>query len=242
MILHLLPGDATVEAFQSSGVEGEIAVCRECLVVGDVSGNTLPDFWENRERFLADEYPNSTDDYHERVVREFAKLNALQSGSEINLWFEYELFCQANMWFVLSLLAGTPANVFRVAPSVLSEKNVWDGFGNLTPGELRTCFDSRVKLSRSDLDLGASLWSAFRTDNHTELERLSTIELPAFPRLREVCTAAIEKENRPRELVRAIIQQGETNFDKVFLEFKARGGEYGYGDLQVKKIWQSLVL
>ncbi len=239
MMLHFLPGDATVDAFNASGIEGEIAVCRECLVVGDVSGDTLPEFWENRARFLADAYPNSGNDYHDTVVREFAKLH---SGSEINLWFEYELFCQTNMWFSLSLLAETTTEVFRVAPSMLSENNVWDGFGNLTPEDLRECFAVRVKFSRSDLDLGANLWSAFRTGDHAELERLSTIKSPAFPKLREVCVAAIEKERRPREIVSDIVRHGATDFESIFLEFKARAGEYGYGDEQVKKIWQDLIV
>ena len=53
MILHVLPGDATVETFKASSIEGDIAVCRECLVVGDVSAIHCPEFWENRARFLA---------------------------------------------------------------------------------------------------------------------------------------------------------------------------------------------
>ena len=28
----------------------------------------------------------------------------------------------------------------------------------------------------------------------------------------------------------------------IFREFKSRAGEYGYGDAQVKKIWQSLLI
>lgn len=242
MILHVLPGDATVPTFNASGIDGEIAVCREALIDGDISGDTLPEFWDNRERFLTGEYPDAGSDYHGTVVREFAKLNALQSGSEINLWFEYELFCQANMWFCLSLLAESNADVYRVAPVTLSEEKVWDGFGGLAPRDLQQCFQARVKLSASDLELGTLLWSAFRNRDNNALTRLSTIESPAFPMLREVCIAAIEKEHRPREVVADIISHGESNFDKIFREFRSRAGEYGYGDDQVKKIWQNLIV
>ncbi|MEO6334473.1 MAG: hypothetical protein ABIO91_05750 [Pyrinomonadaceae bacterium] len=240
MILHFLPGDSTVGIFRSSGIEGEVAVCREALIDGDVSGETLPEFWENRARFFARDYPDAGQDYHEKVVREFAKLTALQSGSEINLWFEYELFCQANMWFCLSLLGKSTADIFRVAPVVLSEDDVWDGFANLSPEDLKKCFAGRVKMSRKEIAAGASLWSAYRAGHHEDLERLSTIESPAFPKLREVCVAAVEKESRPREILGEIVRGGTVEFDKVFREFKARAGEYGYGDAQVKKIWQSL--
>src|SRR4051812_25223495 len=101
MILHVLPGDATVAPFKASEIEGDIAVCREALVDGDLSGETLPEFWETRARSLIGSDDRSREEYHENVVHEFAKLTALQSGSEINLWFEHELFCQANMWFCL---------------------------------------------------------------------------------------------------------------------------------------------
>jgi hypothetical protein len=242
MILHVLPGDAIVDTFRSAGIEGEIAVCREAFVDGDLAGGTLPEFWENRARHFGREYSQGADNYHETVVREFAKLTALQSGSEINLWFEYELFCQTNMWFCLGLLAGSTADIFRVAPVVLSEESVWDGFGNLSPDELTKCFSARVGVSQTDIELGGSLWSAYRTRDYAKLERLSKSESAVFPKLHEVCLAAIEKESRPKEIVKAIIDNGETRFDQVFGEFKARAGVYGYGDAQVKKIYQNLLV
>ena len=242
MILHVLPGDAIVDKFKAAEIEGEIAVCRESLIEGDISGETLPAFWENRARFLAAEYPDAKNDYHEKVVGEFSRLSALKSGSEVNLWFEYELFCQTNMWFCLSLLADSTADVYRVAPVTLSEAETWDGFGNLTPDELKECFAARVKVSRSDIRLAEHLWSAYRIHDHKKLEDLSMIESPAFPKLREVCVAAIEKGSRPKKIVGDIMQEGENEFDKIFLEFKARAGEFGYGDVQVKKIWQDLLV
>jgi hypothetical protein len=242
MILHVLPGDATVDIFRASGIEGEVAVCRECFVVGDVSGSTLPELWENRERFLAAEYPDAGVNYDEAVVREFAKLTALQSDSQITLWFEYELFCQVNMWFCLNLLAESTADIYRVAPVTLTDAEQWNGFGNLTPNDLRKCYDERVKMSRDDTRLGADLWSAYRRDDHSKLTELSMIESPAFPKLREVCLAAIEKEHRPTKIVSEIIQEGETDLAGIFREFKARAGVYGYGDSQVEKIWRGLVV
>jgi hypothetical protein len=237
MILHVLPGDAIVEKFEASGLDGEVGVCREALVDGDLSGGTLPEFWETRARSLGSDDAG----YHEKVVREFNKLTALQSGSEINLWFEYELFCQTNMWFCLDLIGNTTADVYRVAPVTLSEDKVWDGFANLDVDDLRRCFDSRVKLTAHDLELGSNLWSAYKSGDMSELEQLSHSKSPAFPMLREVCVAAIERESRPKAIVTEIVDAGKSEFGDVFREFKARAGVYGYGDTQVKKIWQDLV-
>lgn len=237
MILHVLPGDAIVEKFEAGSFEGEIAVCREALVDSDLSGDTLPEFWEKRARSLGID----SAEYHEKVVREFNKLTALQSGSEINLWFEYELFCQTNMWFCLELINNTTADVYRIAPVTLSDDEVWDGFADLDADDLRKCFESRVKLTAQDMELGSNLWSAYRAGEMTELERLSHSRSSAFPKLREVCVAAIEKESRPKAIVAEIVDSGTSEFKDVFREFKARAGVYGYGDTQVKKIWQDLV-
>jgi len=236
MILHVLPGDSLVETFKASDIEGEIAVCRECLVDGDLAGDTLPEFWETRARFLAGQYGETAENYHETVVREFAKLTALQSGSEIDLWFEYELFCQTNMWFCLSLLANSTADIFRVVPMTLADEEIWDGFGNMTPDDLRACFAQRIKLSAEDIKLGSDLWSAYREQDSKRLAELSTHESRAFPKLKDVTAAAIEKDSLPRQILKEIVATGKSDFGDIFREFKKRAGVYGYGDTQVKNL------
>ena len=241
MILHVLPGDSLTETFKRANIDGDVAICREAFVDGDLSGDTLPDLWEARARYHAEYDPNAAD-YHEKVVREFAKLTALQSDSEIDLWFEYELFCNVNMWFCLSLLTESAPRTYRVLPATLGEGDIWNGFGQMTPGELKKCFSKRAELSREDVQLGADLWDAYRRDDRPRLEALSRTESAAFPLLRDVCVAAIEKESRPMALVREIMNEGATDFGDLFQEFKARGGVYGYGDAQVKKIWRALLV
>jgi hypothetical protein len=242
MILHVLPGDAIVDAFKAAQIEGDIAVCREAFVDGDVSADSLPELWEQRARFHAAEDPGAADDYHEKVVREFAKMTALQSDSEIDLWFEYELFCNVNLWFCLSLLTESGSRTYRVMPVTLEENDRWNGFGQMRPEELKVCFERKVELTAEDVQLGANLWGAYRTQDHTRLSELSQTSSPAYPMLREVCAAAIEKDSRPSEIVRQAIHEGAVDFENVFEEFKSRAGIYGYGDSQVKKIWKELVV
>src|SRR5262245_58950634 len=90
MILHVLPGDAIVDTFREANIDGEIVVCRECLVVGPVEADSRKEFWEVRERFLNGANPDVSDSYAAKVVREFDKLADLPSDAEVNLWFEYE--------------------------------------------------------------------------------------------------------------------------------------------------------
>jgi hypothetical protein len=233
MIIHVLPGDAQIETFKETGIEGELAVCRECLVEGPVRTVNLEDFWKARAEFLSEENPEA---YFEKSVREFENLINAPSGSEINLWFEYELFCQANMWFCLYLLRDTDAEIYRVAPTVRAESDKWDGFGGLNPDDLKRCFSGRTKFSREDVLLGAELWEAFQSENRERLVDLSKKSSPCFPYLEEVGAAAAEKDTLPREILKDILSTGETEFEKIFPIFRDRAGVYGYGDAQVKRI------
>jgi len=236
MIYHVLPGDSLVEEFKKAGIGGEIIVCREALVVGPVDAETPFEFWDERARFILGEYGEDEILFHERVADELEKLSDIEPEDEVNLWFEYELFCSVNMWFCLSLLAGSGAAIFRVEPSILGKNDRWEGFGQAGPDELNRCFETRRLFVEADIKLGADLWEAFRRRDRVRLRELSDSPSTLFPYLKEVCDAAIEKETRPAEIVAEIMSEGITDFAELFPEFKRRAGVYGYGDLQVESL------
>ena len=236
MIFHVLPGDAVVDTFRESGVDGEIVVCRECLIDGPVKADTLDEFWAIRERFLEESYPQTPVKYKTQVVGELEKLIGLSSGCKVNLWFEHELFCQVNMWFCMDLLSDTAADVNRVLPPVKTEADKWKGFGNLTPAELHLCFSDRIALLSRDIQLGAALWKAYSNGDHDELARLSQSEYAAFPFLKEVCDAELAKPERPREILDEITGSGTHEFADIFASFADRAGVYGFGDAQVRRL------
>ncbi len=232
MSYHVLPGDAIAEEFRKTNIDGEVLVCRECLIVGDVGADILPEFWDQRARFILSEYGEDEIVYHETVADELAKLLDLDEDAEVNLWFEYELFCSVNMWFCLWLLSETGAAVYRVEPVVLSQDDRWDGFGKLSAVELQTCYDARTYFAPEDIALGAALWNAYRKGDGVRLTELSTTESPCFPYLVEVCQAAIDKDTRPAEILEGLDPKSED----IFAQFTKLAGVYGLGDLQVQKL------
>jgi hypothetical protein len=239
MICHVLPGDSLALEFKKTEIDGEVIVCRDALVVGPVDAETPFEFWDERGRFILAEYGEDEILYHERVADELERLTDLEADTEVNLWFEYELFCSVNMWFCLSLLSNTGAAVYRVEPKVLSPDDRWKGFGTLDATALTECCASRVQFKSDDLKLGTDLWNAFRTGNHAALGQLAAARSACFPYLDEVCEAAIEKDTRPAEILAEIEFEGKTTFEEVFPEFTRRAGVYGFGDLQVKRILET---
>lgn len=240
MKIHVLPGDSLVAPFEKTNLEGEIVVCRECLIDGSFKSDNLNDFWRERENYLSAAYPKSDNFYLEYVKTEFEKLLNVSANDEINLWFEYELFCQTNMWFCLSLLKDKNVEIFRVAPIVRAENDLWKGFGNLGESDLEKCFANRIEFGDEDILLGANLWEAFQSKDTRRLKDLSQTQSACFPHLKEVCQAAIQLQSRPKARLQAIVSAGENDFYKVFEEFSKTEGIYGFGDLQVKRIYDEI--
>ena len=238
MSIHVLPGDSLVAEFNKTGIDGEVVVCRECLVAGDRSGTTLDEFWDRRANFIALEYGGDPIEYQENVAYELEKLIGLPADTEVNLWFEYELFCQVNMWFCLDLLKGSDVRVFRIEPLNASPDDIWKGFGKLEAVDLVNCYEGRTQFSEEDIAMGSQLWEAFRQEDLDELRRLGEYRSPCFPFLKEVCEAAAEIGSRPAEIVRELKASGLNELESLFPEFQKRAGVYGYGDLQVARLLQ----
>ena len=159
MVYHILNGDSLAHSFPDATIEGDIIVVREALMDGDVAGDNLNDMWRSRAK-----YHGSTEaQYLNHVANEFEKILHAPDNAEFNLWFEYDLFCQVNMWFVISIIniLSIRKRVYAVYTSYLdpSDKQFWNGFGKATSSELRICFADRIPLKDNDLQLGQDLWA-----------------------------------------------------------------------------------
>lgn len=236
MVFHILNGDALGGTFALSGIHGEVIVCREALVDGPVSFVNDEAFWNGRANFLQNQFVTEEGEYERIVRQEFNRISSLTPDDDIFLWFEHDLFCQANMWFIVSLLKRKGlTHAYRISP--LPKLNTkWQGFGHHAPEDLKICLSNRVEFSPGDLSLGDELWRAYSQNDIPRLTTLSGTLSPCFPRLDEVCKAEIDrkKNGRPRKVLQEILGKGHSDFNEIFSQFSQREGIYGFGDLQVK--------
>jgi len=247
MIYNILNGDSLAYSFPDAKIEGDIIVVREGLIDGDLSGNDLQDFWHSRARYMG----LTEAEYHDKVVSEFEKIMNAPDDSEFNLWFEYDLFCQVNMWFVISIINSLSVNkkVYAVYTSYLdrSNKHFWNGFGPASSSQLQVCFADRILLSDADLQLGQELWAAYKDNNFEELIRLAKNQSFVFPYLQEVVKAHIDRfpkdgtNGRPEKVIEDITKNISTDFHKVFKEFWNRESIYGFGDTQLKHLYDKVM-
>ena len=238
---HILNGDALKGQFPAD-IEGELIVARECLVDGDVSGEDLETFFKTRARFISQYDGFQEADYYQKTVPEFEKMLAIPEGSEINLWFEDDLFCQVNLWFVLHLLSEKNNPFFLVRPKEHSPC----GFGGLDPKALIDCLENRTKLT--NVNELTTLWKCYQSDDYEALKHAGNALSNAYSFLLPAIEAHIARiptatnPGRPKEVLRAIMQRLHTSeFGLVFKEFCREQSIYGFGDLQVKRMFEELL-
>jgi len=101
-IYHILNGDALLEMFPED--LGTTIIARECMIDGPTNGKNVKEILNTRAKYLNASFGTDGGTYEEKVIPEFMQLDKIEKFDEINLWFEDDLFCQLNLWFVCSCL------------------------------------------------------------------------------------------------------------------------------------------
>ena len=150
---------------------------------------------------------------------------------------------------MLSLIDSLSINkeVYFVYPTFLAEADIWKEFGRADSDDLRVSFSNKVRFGEQDFQLARELWQAYRSQDLLTLSQLAERKSACFPYLKEACQAHIERfaedgqVGRPERVLADILRKGETDFYKVFGEFSNQEGVYGFGDSQLKPIYDKLV-
>lgn len=243
-IYHILNGDALREQFPSS-IEGTIYIARECLVEGDISGDQLTDLYKSRADFLSVTYGSTAEEYHDNVVSQFEGIRNTPSDSHIHLWFEDDLFCQVNFWFVLHLLrdAQFNGNIYLVRPEV----HTMYGFGGLSQEQLIKAYEDKVQIADSELVELGKLWRHYQLGEYNAMKQISELHKDSYPFILDALHAHLDRlpangnPGRPEQTLITIMEDLQTReFGPVFREFCKREPIYGFGDLQVKRIFDEI--
>ena len=248
-IYHILNGDCLTEQLKQTTIGPNFIVCRECLIEGGVSANNMTDFWNIRAKFIADTYKISEEEYFHKTVNEFEKLNQIPDYSEVCLWFENDLFCQVNMWFTIAILSKYPTlKIFRIFPVIENKADRWKGFGIANAEKLDQAYNTKIQFTAKDIELGENLWKSYQSSDFIRLKQLSKQQTNCFKYLEEVCKAHIDRFpsdktlGRPEKVIKETIDSGIIDFHLVFSEFSDREGIYGFGDSQIRNIYDKLIL
>jgi len=240
---HILNGDSLKDQFPEK-IQGETIVARECLVDGNVKGSSLAELFHSRAQFISQNYKGHKEqDYYKNTVPEFQKIQSITNNADINLWFEDDLFCQVNFWFTINLLNQCRKNnsIFLIRP----KKHSQYGFGGLNKLELVSAYKNRLLLS--EVDKIAKLWEIYQSDDIEKLLKTARELENKYPFILTAVKAhsqRIPKEGnlgKPSQTILQIMKELKTEeFGPIFREFSKRESIYGFGDLQVKRLFDEI--
>ncbi len=176
-MLHVLNGDATLHVLARAGIAGETLVWRDILVEGPPAPPS------DRAPYLASRFGIDAREYLRGREAAARALEAARAHDEVTLWFEQDLFCAVNLWFLLDRLApgGARPRLSLVFPAGTGDGPGFRGLGALEPSRLPPLFASRVALDPPALELARRAWAAYAGPDPRALEPFAALAAPALP-------------------------------------------------------------
>ena len=236
MILHVLNGDALNDHLPAH-FNNRIAF-RDCLIEGPSDYNSIVNHWLLRQSHFKKIYEVSDQEFNKRVRYEIERINHFNHAEEICLWFEFDLYCQINMWFLINYLE---SNEINIATSwAFPNHKSWKGFGAMDHRDINESFENRITFSLNEIESLKSLWQASCDRNMDIVNSLSQessrLNQLINPSLRALCDLYPSKGlSRPLNILKEL-NAVEEDFGITFRKFSNLAGEYGYGDLQVRNL------
>jgi hypothetical protein len=235
--LHILNGGATEATFKLTDIPGKTLVWQEDLMTGATPQRRSTDEWLSlRAAELSRAFDLEISELREDLARQEEKLNESLTADEVVLWFEYDLFCQVNLIYLLHWYGRCMKGSMRL--DVLPFSDVLEkGLGTLEPADLEDLFKHRQEVSGNILKVGSKAWTAYSSSEPSEVLNLLSMDTSALPPLRRALMNHLARfpsienglgkvENRMLRLIAG----GKNSFRDLFPAFWAVESAYGYGD------------
>jgi len=242
-IYHILNGDALKEQFPVD-IFGEKIVARLCLVDGPVDAETDDELFRIRASFISENFSEfSEEDYKNLAVEEIRKIEDIPENAILNLWFEDDLFCQVNFWFILYFISKNNKKIELnlVRPKKHSEY----AFGGMNNQELVNAYENKVSINSDDLTILKQFWKLYQKNEIDNLFNLSKKLNDKYPFLMPAISAHKDRlsgSSRPKVAIQEIIKELNTDkFEPVFRAFCQQEPIYGFGDFQVKRLFDEVI-
>lgn len=251
MFLHILNGDATRSIFQDSGIEGDVIVWREMLCEGRTPATRdMSRFFEERAAYLQQAYGIDSAAYLSEAAHDKQILQKAASYNEIVLWFEFDLFCQVNLVFVLYYLSQLSVKLPPVSIVQLDhhpEVPNFRGLGMLQSHHLPPLFAARTYIQQEDWDLAREVWEAYSTGDPLALETLSHRPGRHLPYLGKALQAHLRRLPNVSNGLNAVehffldrLALGKLRERDLYYQFWDELKIYGFGDFQLDVYTQRL--
>lgn len=243
-ILHITNGTGLTDYLRELDFTDDILTWQEMLC----EGPTIPcidsdEFFELRAKFLKKTYDIEVNS--KELQNELSKLNHTEEYTEINLWFEYDLFCHINLLGVINLLHQKEINkpLYLICSGRVDREKSLKGLCELSPAQLKSHYKNKVLLTKDDIGLAIALWRTYCGKDHNILKPY-IVTRSNFPYMSNCLKAHLERFPDQKSGLSGL----ETNILKIIKNNAVKSkhhllgyalnyqGYYGFGDTQLKRI------
>ena len=248
--LHITNGNNLTDYLKELEYTGQFLTWQEMLCEGPTTEQVdSEEFFNLRRQFLSDYYDIEINEVE--LKKELDILNHTDKFQEIVLWFEYDLFCHINLLAVLSLLKqkNIKCPIYLVCSGRVKGENDLKGLAELKPNQLHQHFENKIKLSEEDSDLIGSLWKIYCGNDHN-LFKPFIVQKSSFPYLSNCLKAHLQRfpdavtglstlEMHTLHMISDQKIKSKRHLLGYILNFQ---GYYGFGDLQINKMIDTLAI
>ncbi len=247
-ILHITNGSSLTNYLKELDVEGEFLSWEEMLCEGPtVAGIDTIEFFNIRKTFLKEVYKMEIDE--KEYKKELGKLNNLENFTEINLWFEYDLFCHINLIAVISLLHQREIDLplYLVCSGRVEGESNLKGLAELNPEQLIDHYQKKILLNTDDKDMAIALWRTYCGKDHN-IFKPYIVKSSSFPYISNCLKAHLNRfpdsKNGLNTLEKNILEIVKVNDIKSKHHLMGYAlnyqGYYGFGDIQFERLINNL--
>ncbi|GAA4282135.1 DUF1835 domain-containing protein [Gaetbulibacter aestuarii] len=246
--LHITNGSVLTARLEELQFSGDMLTWQEMLCEGPtIETIDSPEFIKLRKGFFSKFYDIELNTAE--IKKALKKMENPEKYSEINLWFEYDLFCHMNMIGVIALIQQKKIKLpiyLITSGRVRGSKNL-KALTELTDNQLFSHFDKKVKLTPKDIDMVLSIWGIYCGKDHNLLKPF-IVTNSTFKYLSNCLKAHLERFpntftglNRLENNILTIIRDHTIKSRNHLLGYALNyQGYYGYGDLQMNRIIEKL--
>lgn len=246
--LHITNGSNLTEYLKELNYAGDFLTWHEMLCEGPAEFEIDSDTHVlKRKEFLNAFYDIEIDEYE--FKNELYKLDAIETYSEVILWFEYDLFCHINLVAVISLLRQKNVKLptYLVCSGRIEGEDDLKGLSELSANQLDAHFKNKVKLTETDLEIANEVWQIYCGTDHNLLKPHIT-KTSSFEYLGICLKAHLKRFPDSRSGLSTL----EYNILSILNTYDIKSkhhllgyalnyqGYYGFGDIQLERIINKL--
>ncbi len=196
-MLHIVNGLSTLKTLDRTDIRGARVSGDDIFAEGPVQDCLeTPAAWRTRAEYLQKHFGIPKEQYLQRKEERERSLRSFAYHEEVVLWFEFDLFCQLNLLYLLHWFSKKgigKSKLTLICPGDFPGIKTFRGLGELNPRQLTNLFEERAEITDQQKKLADKAWTAYSSPDPTQIEQLLREGTEELSHLHKAFSAHLER-------------------------------------------------